>query len=770
MEHRLITGGAHYLPFARHRLKAMRGTGLQWATERYDFGDGQVEIRLCGAIEYIKLEGGGCTLRMDSGVVTMHQSDPWIESEVRYGPGTLRETESVRTYNGPFVAKEGTNWRTKPGLDGQGQITGDVTGRGHGVFKGRVPQDNVTARSFAPRSLREGDAIKEDSRDDGLVEKKICVRRCPASMFTGRCRLFVQAVYGTPRNTDKTDGAGVVMSVGEEVLFPLRLSNLLGQPSLYIQSYREPGGEPGPEVWIGTGTGVHLDPETGRHWLLNPGTRRIEMMPLKGSPCAESMRRYLRSDDESALSADDKEHLEAYILSTCRPVVKDAQSVEFGTEVSMYSMGYGWHWNWSGLAADIVINDLREMPFENGFNREGMRSTHYRIEASLSPEGQWHAGVGIVEGPNDWSVSRGMWSISEPNWVFHVQEKSTPRYSSFSECDAPFYAFYVRDELKVGRVKVTKVPTAPGKRNCAPAYFAPSPYGTGMRRTTLGLLSGWGEDTEVVPEYYVASFQCGAVQFGGMRAGYRSATSRLEISNKEQLEVGYVGHYNDSWQGTSEQQIGYPTYGGEDVGFQFATMSVTNAAVQAQSGPRVRYDETTSVEYQAGHSLATMIVPFYDAEALFFHAERSIQHERTNKLTRRLEDGGFVSSFRIDRAILSAEGGLIGWDFGTTNYLRFIASDGLSGGTTIVTPSYGGDIERWVSDADEVRALVGHGGAVPARMLDLYYYHDASDYCSPVYSAWSGVRVDQATVISPAQIDPVGTQHDGTNTTLVGWV
>ena len=763
MEHRIITGGAHYLPFARHRVRQLRGQGLQWVTERYDFGDGQVEIRLKGEIEYIKLEGGGCTLRMDSGVVAMHNSDPEIESEVRFTAGTLHEADSQRVYNADFVASGETSWRTKKG---PGQVSGDVTGGRDDRFRGRVPQDGVTARSFAPKSVRVGEEIKADERDNDLVAKKIVVTKCPASIFTGRCRLYVQSMYGLHTTTDATDGAGTVLSIGEVVPFPVRLANTYGQPSLYVQAYRAPG-EPSPgEAWLGTGTGVHLDTATGRHWLLNPNATSVTVMPLKGSACAEALRRYLKDGTETALTAEDKEHLEAYILSTCRPVVQDVQTIAIA-ETPMYSMGYGWHWDWQGLKADIVVNETREMPFEGGFNREGMRSTHYRLTASLNEDGAWSASAGVLEGPVDWSVNRGLWCIAEPNWVFHRQEKSTPRYSSYSACDAPFYVFYVRDVIQVCRVRVELIPAQAGVREVDPPYFALTPYGQGMARLTAGLHSGFGKDTDAVAAYYAATFTCGEVSFSGLRAGYVATASKIEISGKAQMPVGYVGHYNDVW-GTNTQDIGYPSWTPTG-GFVWPQMTIYQGATQAQTGPRVQFDEIETRESENSSSLATMIVPFDDAEALFFQAERAIQHTRVSGARRRLEDGGFAYCFRIDTAILDSDGLRVGWSYGATNYIQYRATNGASGGTTIIEDWTNLDQITWRSDEASVRKFIGHAGAVDARMDDLYYYHDPEDFCSPSYSAKSGSRVEQPVAISAAQIVPVGTSEDGANATIVGW-
>ena len=62
MEHRLVDGGDQYLPFARSRIKAMRATGLPYATQRFTMPDGEVVVRTTPDHDYITLKGNGGAL------------------------------------------------------------------------------------------------------------------------------------------------------------------------------------------------------------------------------------------------------------------------------------------------------------------------------------------------------------------------------------------------------------------------------------------------------------------------------------------------------------------------------------------------------------------------------------------------------------------------------------------------------------------------------------------------------------------------------------
>lgn len=59
MEHKLISGGEQWLPFARSRIKALRATGLQYVTQKYEIGGVFIEVQIVGEHEYVRINGGG---------------------------------------------------------------------------------------------------------------------------------------------------------------------------------------------------------------------------------------------------------------------------------------------------------------------------------------------------------------------------------------------------------------------------------------------------------------------------------------------------------------------------------------------------------------------------------------------------------------------------------------------------------------------------------------------------------------------------------------
>ena len=59
MEHKLIEGGAEYLPLARGRIRALRATGVESASQTLMVNGATIRVRIDGKEDYIYLKGGG---------------------------------------------------------------------------------------------------------------------------------------------------------------------------------------------------------------------------------------------------------------------------------------------------------------------------------------------------------------------------------------------------------------------------------------------------------------------------------------------------------------------------------------------------------------------------------------------------------------------------------------------------------------------------------------------------------------------------------------
>lgn len=606
-----------------------------------------------------------------------------------------------------------------------------------------------------------------DPADDAMVGKKAIADYCPPSIFTGKTRLYVQALYGAPLYTeDVKDAEGNITKAGVPAESIVSYDEGIGgTPSIKLAPYRAEGdtAEYSPVV-LTTGAGVFLDPVTGKHWLFGTGGSGVSVYPLRASPEATKLRRLLKipAKGKPVLSIVDREHLEAYILSTCRPDVKNVQYLPFPTSINTWSLGYSWHWNWTGLTADIVNNEDFFQGFFPGGPCYAMRSTHRRLAITPSqlPEGgtEFTVSVSVVEGPKEWAVERALWCLTEPYWANGSSLKVTPRRTKIFACDAPFYAFYIRDQLKVCRVSVTEGfdyserITSPGfDSSIAGPYY------------TEGAGGGFGESKSFSGTYYAASFSCGGKSFSSLHA-YRSESGTLDvISGKGEgdpfwgtvdvfrapgfsVSVGSPGNYSEF------------TYNGSSVNVWYnrlIPMSYTHKA------------STTSTTYP---SRATLVVPHKNAEAFYME--------------------GYSASIRTETGVTvtALSGGLFGQK---TQYVEVDFFTGAELGPRLVTAgyytggvAYAGATVTGTTNPDDIvttsvslseGVLISHAGVTSARFADDIYFnrfHD-DDYeeVPSDFKTLSGTSVAAPVVIANIYINPaIGTSVVPGMPALVGWV
>lgn len=745
MEHRLITGGWQYLPYARRRIQQLRGAGLSYATDRKVFPDATVTVRVEDEHDYIEISGGLCLLPMDSGVVDIgiyaSQEDPY-----RFLPATLHESQALAAYNASFLP-DGL-WRLNPGRKSAGQFSGLLSKSG--VFKGKVPYDHQPARAFAPRKIKEGDAFVDDPADQNLVDKKNAAMRCPASIFTGKTRLYVQAMYGQylyPPDRVLADGT-VVGAATEPLVGPSFLDT--APPSLMIPAYKPRDDEASyPAEQLTTNSGVYLDAD-GKHWLMRVDTDSVTICPLIGSTCAEGLRKYLKGPVENdPISDEDREHLEAYVLASCRPYVKRRVVVALNVALAAYSMGYGWHWNWSGTQCDMVVN----RPFSQGGDDTAMRSTHYRITISRD-SGIWAAVNTTVEGPVDWTVYRAIWCITEPSWLnlsgndppLYSLIKTTYRNTAAFACDAPFYCFYARDQLKVCRVNVAELPSTPGATRWTQGFRSnDDPEAPGdIRYATVGMNSGYTETDGGFSPGWEASFSCGSESFTGLQFNRLRTGNRIEIVGKSRtlaLPLLTWGITLDTW----EFEIGYPPYN---------TVRYYGFYSFAGSIP-VRYRLQTYGYTEAFSSRAAIVVPFYDAEAVYLQAEKK-QVRFKEAGTTELQEGG--------RFLFQHQPKFEDGSFGPVAEV-FRSSD--TSFNSVIEPSAPLAASEEITSLTDVQRLVHRAGAVDAIYgADLDSFFSEDDRVGATFKTLSSAHAAQPVVIG--RCAPVGTDFFEGSVALVG--
>lgn len=750
MEHKLILAGEQYLPFARSRIKALRATGLYAASQKFVLPDAEVHVRIAGDQEYIRISGAPCLMDMDTGIVDILSISDLNPDT--FAPGVLYEASSTATYNAAFTELDPvTGRRINPANTSAGQVAGQL--RHASRLRGSVPLDAQAAASFSPARVEDTSTdpavwVPVDN-DENLMLKKLTAVLCPASVFTGRCRLYVQAMYGRPLYTFKTNAAGEPQDAGTLNDFP-GLGPLIGNniaPALKINAYRRFGDETSyPQVDLTTSSGVYLDPQTGRHWLFNP-TTELTVYPLVGTPCAEALRKYLRADaPDRGLTPVDLERIEAYILSTCLPDSAN-KSIASGSipAVAGWSMGYGWHWNWSGLTADIVGNE----EFQQDAIKSAMRSTHHRIAIGhTTPTGSsdpvWSCAHTIVDGPVDWALNRGAWCLAEPDWSTNLLAKTTPKLSNLFECNAPFYVFYIRDDIKVCRVEVTEHPGLPQTRTITPGYGS-AVFGGTVSTETIGLSSGRYQDLAAGSAYFSLTLTCGGWSMSGLDLTWaRGGTARA--TEDKALTGGYTnGFGTDGFSTTASVEYG------EAPPYQWSTPEPGTAERGMMA--YIAWDTKILSVTETTGSSAVAVVPLYDAEAIYAKGQITWQSVATGTRQRKAFDPTAIlaGDWWIERKYVHT-------DTGTRTYFKhsYIADLSVTGSVIQLEydPAYG---ESSSSTLAEQSVLICHAGTTPAEFQGEAQFYD-NEIEDPTYSftTRSGTSTTSPVVISSDIPDPIG--------------
>jgi len=769
VEHKLVRGGEHWLPFARSRIKALRAVGQDYASQHFDMPDGsRVAVRIVNDQEFIEISGGGCSLAMDSGVV-----DVLSIGELAPGtflPGVLHECGSALSYNAPFVTTpQSKGVRVNPSKNSTGQISGIVTKNAQ--FKGRIGE----SLSFRPGLIDATPVTTPptkvlDPADGSLWAKKLSGVLCPPSIFTGKTRLYVQAMYGLPLYQTEQDRSITTNA-------PLNIeSSTTAAPALWLPAYVDKSDftmvdgvktfASYPDILLDTSCGVWLDQTTGEHWLIRLTNGESRIYPLKSNECGEKMRRFLVVSANPLLpEPQDREHLEAYILAYSKPDVKHMQLGAGGTGGGgSYSMGYGWHWNWTGNTADLVKNDM----FMQDLTNAAMRSTHYRLSlikkmlpeppGGFGPDDMrqaWETPVTVIEGPSDWSVYRTYWTITEPNYSTMVLEKTTSQHSIVNVGNAPFYAFYKRDELQVCRVEVTYTPPIPDRvveNNC----FGTNGVTTGLQvgvRTEYGPVSGYysckisvgGEQTPIIPFGYVEPFP-----------------SRIRVYDK--VLSGYGAGF-----GRNGQYATYACPFSDDYGGSATTLYLTGYLEIDRAEANISFKTEVSSGQEEHWGLITVVIPFYDSEAAYLHyvVRDDIINDTSTTYSLSNSSSGPVGAFLVKNAV-SIEG-----DASNTLGVTYAQSWGafaadyhsLNSTDYTLIPN-----ELRTTAADS--SLVSGAGKVAATFTHLNEFHSNDlEEVGAEFATLTATRDDYPIAIAPGYIDPVGLNGSAPGApVIVGWV
>lgn len=414
--------------------------------------EGRAIARTRDGMPMVEVEKQGCEIGVDHGVIDLHGLAP-------LGPDIYKDGNLYFT---PFVAAH----ITAAGAEDPDRPIVDEIEPPDSV-KGTPPADGAVAKSVS--------AKLNPDKIDALYAKKLMMSRCPSSIFTGKTRLWVQALYGR-----------------HDALSLVSLADTLpsATPGLVVV-----GAGDSEQTWITTNCGVYLDPVTAEHWMIDVEFNQVNFYPLEvAEDCIDELRSFLL---DTEFPAEDKERVETYILADSAPVLSKKQTVSI-PETHGYAMGYGWHFNWAGDRCDIV---------HVGGNEDGDNvSMHYRLTFAKSETGVWSATRSVVEGPSVWRNRRHRNVIAHPQWDEFSLLKIGP--VSGGTGSGPFYVFYRRNELQVCRYTAETTSFSEQVIVRTPYYLNPgAPLGIGPDAYEYEKATSWSGTFHTV--------SCGAVSVTG---------------------------------------------------------------------------------------------------------------------------------------------------------------------------------------------------------------------------------------------------------------
>lgn len=812
MERLLIQGGHEYLPFARSRIRALYALGMRYVSQTYTVNGVTINVRLDNGNHVISIKDSGAML-MDSGVVDIGYVfvTPYADCKLMWS--------TASSYNAGFTAYKQKkdevipleSWLKNPEKTRSGQLSGDVSGGPS--FRGHLPVNDALARSFSAKRMPEpadedgvksGNYVRLDD-DDNLLTKKYAAMVCPASVFTGKCRLYVQAMYGRHiYNYEKNEFNPYPKATAPDASGT--------SPYISVKAYKpNSSSNDYADIVISTNSGVYLDAETGIHWLINfhGNGNGLIFYPLVGDH--ESMRWMLKkSPDGSAkknpLSVVDFQHLEAYILASCLPDVSKKIEVSVAGLPGAFSLGYGWHWSWSTGEADIVTIGARVKNEGESNEYYCQASEHHRIKIAISNvtddetgvvKTQASADLTVVQQLTEWNVYRFVWCILEPLWREGGFTKTTLPSKAVRavifDADAPIYAFYRKDVLHVARLKIKTSYPAPDKVSMYPPGFTHY-YGhskDGNTYSTLGTNGGFveriggGSNNVDGGRIVDVKFTCGPVTIENIPYNRSEYGYRTEVSEKTMTGGHDSGNllYSLAVQTAPEPYTytsGWPSSQGSPA--ETATYNTTTGypgdGLLVGNYSYMNYNITKSDVQE--HTAGTLIVvaPRGDAEALFVRADVAKTRKKSNNNVESWIGAGYASWYKLIprvREDFTNPDGSPNWRW-TFPYTPNVGYDykyqWSVSGSRALTPSPTGsfveDDEVSVESLHHSEQLIS-AGVYEVDFPDIWEAHNEAidDISAYTFSALSGTSAETPTVFAHGRL---ASSLDVQVPAIVGWL
>lgn len=211
---------------------------------------------------------------------------------------------------------------------------------------------------------------------DAMIAKRAAMVSCPASMFSGKMRLFMQARYGALLDTTQVGGYFRIEGVGNTVRVDSVLLANLGN--------------------LGAGLFTTSDK---RYFIIKAAGTSVQVIPLKARSGYAKAVSDLQAVIQSGAIGTDLEKAEAYIFAHME--LDYANTITYSGQLpDINPLCYSWNFKWDGSVADVISVGYGGAGIDSYFI-----STHYRLTITHSVSGS----------TDNWSFAYS--TISTENWI-----------------------------------------------------------------------------------------------------------------------------------------------------------------------------------------------------------------------------------------------------------------------------------------------------------------------------------------------------------------
>ena len=424
--HILVTGDAwQYVPFGRARLKALRATGLSYASQSYTVDGTTIKVRIVGDQSFIQIDGDP-TLYCESGQI-------FWPFRPRYSPlwgeAATWEFMDIPTTS-KYLGKVKISKETRGDQVNTPALSNGMRSKAIGwplADLGSIPANETK------------DKETQEKYFEYTMTKKKAMSIWPASIFSGKMRLFMQALYGAkePNPDNPGDYFPFLLDNEDEPTLVMLRSSLEGGNVLMVRS---------------NSMGIFTAPDD-TYWLLdiNEGPRNVLVNKINTSK-ATSLVKQLKD-----MTADERAKAEAYIFANSKIEIPKPENTVYATgtfpEVVGSAIAYGWKKKKNGSKESIVVHEqLGETIPETRWHA---RTVHLTFSYTAA-QGDTPARIsvsGVVEDGHDWIDGWGATNLFVPEapnkyspLLLHSLRAGSgliPPIIPFD--DTPIYGYYVND-------------------------------------------------------------------------------------------------------------------------------------------------------------------------------------------------------------------------------------------------------------------------------------------------------------------------------------